>query len=293
MSIPPLPTRLVELACQAPSGDNAQPWHWHVCGDRLTLSLDVSRLMPQEDPSHRNAVISCGAALDHFLVAARALGVHADVTRLPGGPDSAVLAEIRLAPGSPADTAADDIAVLRARCTDRRRLTNWPVPENKLEALVAEAQARGAEAFSVLDARARFRLEALTQREHLDSLLGPGPTPESLALVESSDGVIAVGGHGDGPADWLRTGEGLSALWLRATREGLAVVPLRLPPRLVGVADDEPGLTGADVVPHILVRVAWQAIGRSALPRTPRLPVSEVLTEVPTPPGERSVLRSA
>ncbi len=30
--------------------------------------------------------------------------------------------------------------------------------------------------------------------------------------------------------------------------------------------------------PHLLVRVGWQAISRSALPRTPRRPQDDVLT---------------
>ena len=29
--------------------------------------------------------------------------------------------------------------------------------------------------------------------------------------------------------------------------------------------------------PHILLRIGWQAIGRSGLPRTPRRPLHEVL----------------
>lgn len=279
MSIPPLTTRLVELACHAPSVANSQPWHWRVRANRITLSIDRSRVLPHEDPTGRNVVISCGAALDHLCTAARALGVGTNVTRLPEGPGSDVLATIDLSPGAPSAAAADEIANLRARCTDRRRLTTWPVPSWALEALATEARQRGTRAFPVIDKRARFRLEALTQREYVESVLGAGPTPESLALVESSDGVIALGGPEDGPQAWLRTGEALSALWLRATRDGLAIVPMRLP---AGI-----DVTGASRVasegtqPHLLVRVAWQAIGRSALPRTPRLSLDEVLSEEP------------
>lgn len=288
MPISPLTTRLVELACQAPSVDNSQPWRWRAGENQLTLSIDRSRVLLQEDPTGRNVVISCGAALDHLLTAARALGVDTEVARLPEGPDSQVLATVRLSPGTPSATAAEDIANLRARCTDRRRLTSWPVPTRFLDTLAAEARERGAVAYAITDRHTRFRLEALTQHEYVQSLLGAGPTPESRALVESSDGVIALGGREDGPAAWLLTGEGLSALWLRATRDGLAIVPMRLPAGIEATDSSVP--PEEQVTPHLLVRVAWQAIGRSALPRTPRLPLEDVLTEdpavdLPVPPS--------
>lgn len=278
MTTSPLTARLVELACQAPSANNTQPWRWQEIEDRLRLYADRSRVLPCEDPLDRNVVISCGAALDHLRAAARALGVNADVTRFPEGPHADLLADIRLSPGEPSATAAEDIALLRARCTDRRRFTSWPVPAASLELLAREAHDRGAEASAVTDLRARFRLELLTQREHLDSLLGPGPVTETRALVESGDGMIVLGGKSDDRTAWLRTGEGLSALWLRATREGLAVVPMSLPVQLESVRN-ELHVSIPGVEPHILVRVGWQAIGRSALPRTPRLPLSDVLSE--------------
>ncbi len=58
---------------------------------------------------------------------------------------------------------------------------------------------------------------------------GAGLVEETRTLVESGDGVIALGGDLDDPLSWLLTGEALSALWLDATRAGLSVVPLSLP----------------------------------------------------------------
>ena len=98
--------------------------------------------------------------------------------------------------------------------------------------------------------------------------------------MDSGDGVIVLGGPGDEPIDWLRTGEGLSALWLRATRDGLSVVPMSLP-----VEIDETRSRLAEAVlrrafsPHLTVRIGWQAIGRTGLPRTPRRPVDAVLLD--------------
>ena len=110
------------------------------------------------------------------------------------------------------------------------------------------------------------------------SRFGTGVVEDRRAVVESGDGVIALGGRTDDRPGWLLTGEGLSALWLRATRDGLSVVPLSLPVEVEDVCREvrDVVLAGA-FTPHLLVRIGWQAIGRSELPRTPRRPLSEVL----------------
>ncbi|KAA1417807.1 hypothetical protein F0U44_16105 [Nocardioides humilatus] len=280
----PVLERLVELACLAPSVHNTQPWMWHTGRGRVRLYADRTRLLPDDDLRGRNLVMSCGAALDHFRYAARALSLDTEVTRLPEGPRSDLLAEISLLRSEPSPSAAEDIAALRARCTDRRRFTSWPVPAAALEGLAEEARARGAVALPVTDVGTRIRLELLTKQGHLVSAVPAFPRPdiptvaETRAVVESSDGAIVIGAEVDEPAAWLQSGEALSSMWLRATREGLSVVPLSLPADVDAVRTtlrhDE---THGAVVPHVLVRIGWQAIGRSQLPRTPRRPLAEVL----------------
>ncbi|HWJ81721.1 MAG TPA: hypothetical protein VNS55_05745 [Nocardioides sp.] len=316
---PEVARRLIELACLAPSVHNTQPWAWQFGGDRVLLYADRSRTLPLEDPDGRNLVLSCGAALHHFRVAARALGWDTHVEVLPEGADGDLLAAISLTPGHRSPTPSDDLSVLRTRCTDRRRFTMWPVPDAQLDALAEEAREWGCAALPVSDLSTRFRIELLTIRAHdlrahdraaiaeQDAWVGrggydgiphevlPSPdtaavhqthqvrfdggvVPESRTVVESGDGVIVLGGAHDGPADWLRTGEGLSALWLRATRAGLSVVPLSLPVEVEAVRLELKHFVVEDAfVPHMMVRIGWQAIGRSELPRTPRRPVSEVL----------------
>ena len=311
----PVLERLIELACLAPSVHNTQPWVWQAGGRHVRLYADRTRLLPEEDPLGRNLTISCGAALDHFRVAAHALGLASQVVRLPQGPESDLLAEIELVPEAPSPTAAEDIALLRARCTDRRRFTSWPVPRAALDDLARQAAARGARACPITDDAVRFRLEVLARRAQLSRALDvaatseqrrwvgrpgpdgipvavlpadPGPAAarfaggsvaETRAVVESSDGVIAIGAPSDDPDAWLRTGEGLSALWLRATRDGLSVVPLSLPIEIETVRGALQDELGGLMTPHLLARIGWQAIGRSELPRTPRRDVTEVLRD--------------
>ena len=74
---------LVSLAIRAPSVHNTQPWAWRIGPDSIELYADESRRLGAADPTGRNLVISCGAALHHLRVAARASGLLPVVARLP------------------------------------------------------------------------------------------------------------------------------------------------------------------------------------------------------------------
>ncbi|MCV7257533.1 Acg family FMN-binding oxidoreductase [Mycobacterium shimoidei] len=87
----------VRSACRAPSLHNSQPWQWVINRDELRLFLDPSRVMPS-DRSAREAVISCGAALDHLQVAMAAAGWRAIIERFPNPNDANHLASITFAP---------------------------------------------------------------------------------------------------------------------------------------------------------------------------------------------------
>ncbi|WP_275080632.1 Acg family FMN-binding oxidoreductase [Mycolicibacter sinensis] len=86
----------VEAACRAPSLHNIQPWRWLFDGTALQLFLDPSRLLPT-DRAGREAIIGCGAALDHLRVALCATGLRADIERFPNPNDPNHLASIRFA----------------------------------------------------------------------------------------------------------------------------------------------------------------------------------------------------
>ena len=67
--------------------------------DALELHADRTRGLEASDPEGRNLVMSCGTALHHALVAARALGWAPVVDTLPDPRDPDLLARIRLRPG--------------------------------------------------------------------------------------------------------------------------------------------------------------------------------------------------
>lgn len=123
---PAAPVALIEdavhLACRAPSYHNSQPWRWVITADGVQLFLDPDRLVAT-DASGRQAVISCGAALDHLRVAAAAAGLTAHIARYPNAEDHHHLATVTF-------TAAAEVSAEQHRRADailQRRTDRLPL----------------------------------------------------------------------------------------------------------------------------------------------------------------------
>ena len=98
-----IPAKVIEqavhLACRAPSYHNTQPWRWIVDKGELHLYVDADRVVAT-DHGGRQAVISCGAALDHLTVAMAAAGHEAHVAYYPNPNDNKHVASISFSPMS-------------------------------------------------------------------------------------------------------------------------------------------------------------------------------------------------
>lgn len=263
----PVPVRqIVEDACRAPSVHNTQPWGWRWDGERLELWADRSRQLPVTDPDGRNLTISCGAALHHLQVASQALGWDAWVERCPDPARPDLLATVSLAHGRVEVQSLERLDDLRARRTDRRRFTSWPLPDERLTALANEAASWGALVMPIFEQRTRDEVErVMALAEHLqrqdpayaaelatwlareDSLGVPASSipepnphrPEHPSRFRdgdlrdpvadrsgAADRLVAICTVQDTPADWLRCGEALSSLWLGTVRHGLSLLPM-------------------------------------------------------------------
>jgi nitroreductase len=131
-------TEVVAAATRAPSIHNTQPWRFAAGADRLEVHLDRQRSLPVLDPTHRQQVISCGAAVEFAVVALRAAGhdVAVDVAPDPGDPDH--LATVRVQGDRQPD--ADDQAL--AAAVPQRHTTRAPfLPEEVPVELIDRAQA--------------------------------------------------------------------------------------------------------------------------------------------------------
>ena len=118
--------RAVLLACRAPSVHNSQPWRWvaDVGADRKTLHLHVdrSRTVPATDHSGREAILSCGAVLDHLRIAMTAARYETNISRFPDPYDPGHLATLEFSPLDRVTEAQQN----RARAILQRRTDRLP-----------------------------------------------------------------------------------------------------------------------------------------------------------------------
>jgi len=88
----------VQLACRAPSLHNSQPWRWIAEGGAVQLFVDPNHVVRATDRSGREALMGCGAVLDHFRVAMAAGGWIANVDRFPNPNNLLHVASIDFSP---------------------------------------------------------------------------------------------------------------------------------------------------------------------------------------------------
>lgn len=132
---------LVRYAILAPSGHNTQPWHFRLDGPEVELLADRSRGLPVVDPDDRALVISCGAALGTFEVAAGHFGFRLSVDDLPGDREDDLLARVRVIGRDPLVEGPDPtFEAIVTRRTNRSRFDERPIPADVLDGLVDEAR---------------------------------------------------------------------------------------------------------------------------------------------------------
>ncbi len=152
----------VRSACRAPSLHNSQPWQWVFDSGQLQLFLDSDRVT-DTDQSARQALISCGAALDHLRVAMAAAGWRSHVERFPSPDSPTHLATIQF---TPTDCVTDHdrrrASAIWARHTDRLPFSG-PTDWQSFEPLLHSAVDQAAVHLDVLPDDSRPRLAEATQ----------------------------------------------------------------------------------------------------------------------------------
>jgi hypothetical protein len=160
MSRTPQLAEALEHALRAPSVHNTQPWRWRLDEDAGVVELyaDQGRRLSATDPDRRDLLISCGAALDHLVVALAHAGWRATTRRFPDPEDSLHLATVQV--GEPRDAEATARAALfpaiHRRHTDRRRFSHRPVPPGLIRDLADAAARSGVVLHPVQHAQERF-----------------------------------------------------------------------------------------------------------------------------------------
>jgi hypothetical protein len=153
----------VRLACRAPSLHNIQPWKWVLtAGGQLLLFLDQDRVTVS-DRCGREALIGCGAVLDHLRVAMTAAGWQTHVDRFPDPDEPNLLASIAFTTAEQVSDADRRRAeAILARRSDRLPL-NAPKAWEQLEPVLRDAVDRYAVHLDVLPDEARPDLADASQ----------------------------------------------------------------------------------------------------------------------------------
>ncbi|MFZ0717418.1 Acg family FMN-binding oxidoreductase [Mycobacterium sp.] len=126
----------VDLACRAPSLHNSQPWRWIADPTSVDLFVDPSRTITSTDRTGREAIISCGAALDHFRVAMAAAGWTTNVEKFPNPNNLDHLASIAFASVEYASQSGRELADAILRRRTNRLPFRAPKHWARLEALL-------------------------------------------------------------------------------------------------------------------------------------------------------------
>ena len=84
-------------------------------------------------------------------------------------------------------------------------------------------------------------------------------------------------GSGDEPADWLRAGEALNALWLEATEHAVSLLPLSSPVEVPFTRHELRRLLGDLGDPYLVVRLGALDPAHAGPAHTPRLPTEQVI----------------
>lgn len=163
--------KAVELACRAPSLYNTQPWRWVVGHTAVDLFAEPLRVVRSTDSSGREAIVSCGAVLDHFQTAMVAAGWNTKVDEFPDPDRPDHLASIHFVPLDHVTEAwrerADAILWRRSDRLPFRAPANWesfePVLRGRfngelvtLDVLADDAQAQLAEASRLIESIRRY-----------------------------------------------------------------------------------------------------------------------------------------
>lgn len=125
---------IIEYAIKAPSSHNAQPWQFRVKGDVIDLCPDFSRCLPVVDPNRRELYISLGAALENFIIAARAFGYECNVKLFPRG-DSRIRITMRYRGGVTSQRDKAQLAAMKKRQSNRRPFTTKQITPGVLAQL--------------------------------------------------------------------------------------------------------------------------------------------------------------
>ncbi|WP_158888124.1 Acg family FMN-binding oxidoreductase [Amycolatopsis anabasis] len=295
---------LVRAVNRAPSVHNSQPWTLEAHANSADLYERFESSLPRHDPTGRDRLVSCGAALTNLELAVRALGWDAVVSLFPepGHPD--LVARVRGTTRKEATLAEVDrySAIFQRRSyrqpfsparISRRHLRRLAraVTEPGTQARVIEPRRESEPLADLLcHAATALRGDRAYQRElaawlpHFQDPHDDGSTlpwaglvranthlPDRITLTErlAREGLLILLTPDDGRRDHLLAGAAMEQIWLAALTEGLVASvltqPLHVPEVRAGLIEHL-GLAG---FPQTILRVGYPVDSPTTAPRIP------------------------
>ena len=198
---------LITAAAQAPSVHNTQPWRFRVGPETVELWTDPRRKL-RADPSGREMLISCGAALFGLRLAVRSLGYLPVTDLLPDPGQLRLMARVHTGATAPPNSLERQMLdAVPHRHTHRGPFEPGPLPHGLLAGLQHDALAEGATLVLVTGGLAYDRLERITAAAARRGDLNPRARAEIRRWTR-----IAAGTARDGiPATALAGGTGRPA----------------------------------------------------------------------------------
>jgi len=159
-------------ACQAPSGDNTQPWKFKVVGNSISIinvpEKDTSLFNWQQVTNH----IALGACIENLRISAENHGFHVNLKLFPDTNNSLVVAKAVLT--SDASIHNNLAPLIKMRASNRKKYYTKQIEQEKLLELAALANNIGG------------RVVFVTNRAKLKKIAHIVSTGEKLALENKS-----------------------------------------------------------------------------------------------------------
>lgn len=301
---------LLRYAILAPSGHNTQPWTFRITADGVEVFADYSRRLPVVDKDDRELLMSVGAAIANFRVAAAHFGFDTTVAYDRRPLETVPAATIRVHETCAAnDALASLFPAIRKRHTNRELYDGQPIDPEALQVILDVVDANPgtlrlvlprdvervteyvASADRTLMARPAYRAELADSPLPPEALGVPsvlsGVTPWLVRTFDVGDlqarrdsertrsaSMLLVVTAGDDRVSLLKAGEVLEILLLTITATGLQYSFLNTAVEVEESRDRLRMLIGSTHPPQVLLRIGSSA---TAAHPTPRRAVESVI----------------
>lgn len=154
--------KILEIAVQAPSGDNSQPWKFRVSGNIVSVFNVPGADNPVYNFRQRGSYIAHGALLENIRIAASEFGYDYALSTFPDATDKSHVADVTLVQ-LPSGKRVDALfPFITQRCTNRKPYDAKPIPGEAKDEIARSASGFGGGELKWLEDRGKIETLAKT-----------------------------------------------------------------------------------------------------------------------------------